>query len=113
MGPRFSRTAYALLLSVAAIAQGVAMAPAIQRDDLGVLIPLLISLAAIMAVFLLNYRASCAEGHYLSSSCYHAVEVGQRNLHSYCKSHTGLSGAKKPAQCKFCEAPCRCHCHTQ
>lgn len=45
------------------------------------------------------------DGHvYLSTSCLHGE-------HGYCQSHTGLSGAKKPARCKFCEAPCVCDCH--
>ncbi|MFI1165609.1 hypothetical protein ACH4UM_18835 [Streptomyces sp. NPDC020801] len=43
---------------------------------------------------------------YLSTSCLHGE-------HDYCRSHTGLSGAKKPAQCKFCAAPCTCPCHQQ
>lgn len=42
---------------------------------------------------------------YLSTSCLH-------NEHEYCQSNTGLAGAKTPAQCKFCEAPCICPCHT-
>lgn len=45
------------------------------------------------------------DGHvYLSTSCLHGE-------HGYCQSHTGLSGAKKPSRCKFCEAPCVCDCH--
>ncbi|MGW5197332.1 hypothetical protein [Streptomyces spiralis] len=41
---------------------------------------------------------------YLSTSCLH----GQ---HGYCQSHTGQSGTKTPAQCKFCATPCVCPCH--
>jgi hypothetical protein len=44
-------------------------------------------------------------GHvYLSTGCRH-------HEHGYCQSHTGLSGAKTPASCKFCGAPCVCPCH--
>lgn len=44
-------------------------------------------------------------GHaYLSTGCLH-------DRHSYCQSMTGLAGAKRPAQCKFCAAPCICPCH--
>ncbi|MCA1222447.1 hypothetical protein [Streptomyces sp. 8L] len=42
---------------------------------------------------------------YLSTGCLHGH-------HDYCQSHTGLSGAKKPSQCKFCGAACTCPCHT-
>ncbi|MFK8851187.1 hypothetical protein [Streptomyces sp. Ac-502] len=41
---------------------------------------------------------------YLSTGCLHGE-------HDYCQSHTGLSGAKAPAVCKFCKAPCQCPCH--
>lgn len=41
---------------------------------------------------------------YLSTGCRHGE-------HGYCQSHTGLSGAKKAASCKFCGAPCQCPCH--
>ncbi|MFD7922480.1 hypothetical protein ACFV3R_25050 [Streptomyces sp. NPDC059740] len=43
---------------------------------------------------------------YLSTGCLHGE-------HGYCQRHTGLSGAKTPAQCKFCAAPCTCPCHSQ
>lgn len=46
------------------------------------------------------------EHHYLSTGCLH----GQ---HDYCQSHTGQAGAKTPAQCKFCQAPCTCPCHKE
>ncbi|MCD9141084.1 hypothetical protein [Streptomyces albireticuli] len=46
-----------------------------------------------------------AGGHvYLSTGCLHGD-------HDYCQNHTGLSGQKTPAVCKFCEAPCVCACH--
>lgn len=41
---------------------------------------------------------------YLSTGCLH----GQ---HGYCQKNTGLAGAKTAASCKFCKAPCICHCH--
>ncbi|WP_372344664.1 hypothetical protein [Streptomyces sp. KL116D] len=44
-------------------------------------------------------------GHiYLSTSCLHGE-------HGYCAGGTGQAGAKTPAQCKFCAAPCICPCH--
>lgn len=42
---------------------------------------------------------------YLSTACVH----GQ---HDYCASMTGYQGEKRPATCKFCDAHCRCDCHT-
>lgn len=48
-----------------------------------------------------------AAGHvYLSTGCFHGH-------HDYCQSHTGQSGAKTPASCKFCSAPCVCPCHQE
>lgn len=41
---------------------------------------------------------------YLSTSCLHGDD-------EYCRNHTGLSGQKTPAQCKFDAAPCVCRCH--
>ncbi|MFJ1993002.1 hypothetical protein [Streptomyces asiaticus] len=41
---------------------------------------------------------------YLSTGCLHGE-------HGYCQKHTGLSGAKTPAVCKFCKSPCVCSCH--
>lgn len=43
---------------------------------------------------------------YLSTSCLHG-------RHEYCAAMIGLSGAKRPAQCKFCEAGCVCACHEE
>lgn len=46
-------------------------------------------------------------GHrYLSTGCLHGE-------HAYCQGKTGRSGAKAPAQCKFCAAPCTCPCHQE
>jgi hypothetical protein len=53
-------------------------------------------------------------GHvYLSTGCLHGDTVlpDGRTGHQYCQSHTGHSGEKQPAQCKFCAAPCTCGCH--
>lgn len=41
---------------------------------------------------------------YLSTGCYHGD-------HAYCSAPTGAVGAKQPAQCKHCSAPCVCPCH--
>ncbi|MFJ4828428.1 hypothetical protein ACIP79_00580 [Streptomyces sp. NPDC088747] len=41
---------------------------------------------------------------YLSTGCLHGE-------HDYCKATAGKAGAKQPAQCKFCGAPCICECH--
>lgn len=43
---------------------------------------------------------------YLSTGCLHGD-------HDYCKSMTGLNGAKRPASCKKCGAKCICSCHEQ
>lgn len=51
-------------------------------------------------------RAADPDTHvYLSTGCLHGE-------HAYCQGHTGQAGAKKPARCKFCDAPCVCDCHT-
>lgn len=45
------------------------------------------------------------EHSYLSTACLHGE-------HDYCKSPVGATGnTKRPAECKFCSAPCRCTCH--
>jgi len=41
---------------------------------------------------------------YLSTGCLH-------DEHDYCSNAAGIAGPKKPAQCKFCAAPCQCPCH--
>lgn len=52
------------------------------------------------------------DGHaYLSTACWHAERDGREELHDYCKADTGLSGSKRPAECKWCGSPCRCGCH--
>lgn len=50
---------------------------------------------------------------YLSTSCLHGDTVlpDGRTGHQYCQSETGKTGAKTPAQCKVCAAPCICPCH--
>jgi hypothetical protein len=42
--------------------------------------------------------------YYLSTGCLHGN-------HGYCAGLNGAAGSKRPAVCKFCEAPCRCRCH--
>ena len=51
--------------------------------------------------------------HYLSTGCLHGDQVlpDGRTGHQYCQSDTGKNGAKRPAECKFCAAPCQCPCH--
>jgi hypothetical protein len=44
--------------------------------------------------------------HYLSTGCFHGD-------HDYCSNIDGRAGLKKPAQCKFCAAPCVCSCHRE
>lgn len=54
-------------------------------------------------------------GHrYLSTGCLHGdlVLPDGRTGHQYCSNVDGIAGLKKPAQCKFCAAPCICPCHT-
>lgn len=52
-------------------------------------------------------RAADATGHrYLSTGCLHG-------RHDYCSNVDGIAGLKKPAQCKFCSAPCQCRCHQE
>jgi hypothetical protein len=49
--------------------------------------------------------AQAVEHRYLSTGCLHGK-------HDYCSNVDGIAGLKKPAQCKFCAAPCQCSCHT-
>lgn len=64
----------------------------------------------VQAVFYDNHAneivvVPCVVEHiYLSTGCLHGK-------HGYCQSATGAAGAKTPASCKFCAAPCRCSCH--
>lgn len=53
------------------------------------------------------------EHRYLSTGCFHGDKVlpDGRTGHEYCQGEVGAVGAKKPAVCKFCPAPCRCDCH--
>jgi hypothetical protein len=46
------------------------------------------------------------EHEYLSTGCLHGE-------HGYCQGDTGAAGAKIPAVCKFCQAPCICVCHIE
>ena len=51
---------------------------------------------------------------YLSTGCLHGdvlLPDGQTG-HAYCQGETGAVGAKTPAVCKFCAAPCQCPCHS-
>lgn len=41
---------------------------------------------------------------YLSTACLH-------DRHDHCNAMVGYQGAKRPAQCKFCDARCVCACH--
>jgi hypothetical protein len=43
---------------------------------------------------------------YLSTGCLHGE-------HTYCQAMTGQQGEKRPGRCKFCDARCRCACHTE
>jgi hypothetical protein len=45
-------------------------------------------------------HARSVEHLYVSTGCQHGV-------HDYCAK----SDTKKPAECKFCAAPCLCPCH--
>lgn len=53
------------------------------------------------------------EHRYLSTGCLHGDTIlpDGRTGHAYCQGDTGAAGAKIPAQCKFCAAPCTCRCH--
>lgn len=52
-----------------------------------------------------NLAMMTEEGHiYLSTACLHGE-------HEYCQAARGLFGIKQPATCKWCTAPCICHCH--
>ena len=77
-----------------------------RRDD-STTVPYLDAVDALRAV--LDQPAPAAteatEHHYLSTGCLH-------DQHDYCSNVDGIAGLKKPAQCKFCTAPCQCPCHT-
>lgn len=57
-----------------------------------------------LAVLLTRLAHRLGTHHYLSTGCLHGE-------HAYCQAKTGRVGAKKPAECKFCQAACRCRCH--
>ena len=61
-------------------------------------------LAGRAAVALTRYAHRYGAHHYLATSCLHGE-------HAYCQGRTGKAGAKTPAVCKFCAAPCICPCH--
>lgn len=50
---------------------------------------------------------------YLSTGCLHGGRDHTQPGHTYCRSDTGLAGAKRPGTCKFCGAKCRCRCHRE
>lgn len=55
---------------------------------------------------------------YLSTACLHEAmgDLTGRSaddLHAYCESMTGVTGAKRGSTCKFCGAPCTCPRHTK
>lgn len=58
-----------------------------------------------LAVWLTRIAHQHGTHHYLSTGCLHGH-------HGYCQAKAGKAGTKKPAECKFCRAPCRCRCHT-
>lgn len=57
-----------------------------------------------LAVWLTRVAHRCGTHHYLSTGCLHGD-------HGYCQGGAGKIGAKRPAECKFCGAPCVCPCH--
>lgn len=71
--------------------------------------PVLACLADILTAWEQMYAGAHKPGDnhiYYSTGCYHG-------RCDYCQSTTGLVGAKKPASCKFCDAPCVCSCHQE
>lgn len=46
------------------------------------------------------------EHEYLSTGCLHG-------RHDYCQNKQGQAGPKRPGECKFCGAKCRCRCHRE
>lgn len=51
---------------------------------------------------------------YLSTGCLHGNELlpDGRTGHEYCRSETGITGAKTPGRCKVCGTLCMCPCHS-
>lgn len=67
---------------------------------------------------MIPHTANCPERSamthdYLSTGCLHGEMTlpDGRTGHEYCQGETGHLGAKQPARCKFCGAPCQCDCH--
>lgn len=58
----------------------------------------------------LSGLTSSGEHQYLSTGCLH-------DKHEYCQADAVAKDGgvlrKVPAQCKFCEAPCICDCHSE
>lgn len=67
---------------------------------------MIIRWAARLAVALTRWAHEHSCHMYLSTGCLHGD-------HSYCRQNTGKSGRKRPAACKFCQAPCICLCHQE
>lgn len=97
-------------MNVAAAAAVKARAPLSQTGDIA-----RAGLAAVFALLERDYEVTprpcqwCGTPpghHYLSTGCLHGE-------HDYCASMTGHAGDKRPAQCKFCSAPCQCPCHRE
>lgn len=63
-------------------------------------------LAGTIAIALTRLAHRLGTHAYLSTGCLHGN-------HDYCKSMTGLNGAKRPAECKQCRAKCICPCHQE
>lgn len=51
-----------------------------------------------------SHGGASSAHEYLSTGCFHGE-------HGYCASMVGAQGAKRPSQCKFCDAQCKCPCH--
>lgn len=69
---------------------------------------------AVLAAALQRLAHRIAGRHvYLSTGCLHEDEVmpDGRTGHEYCAGTAGLAGAKRPARCKHCDAPCICPRH--
>lgn len=63
-------------------------------------------LIGFLAVALTRLAHRLGTHAYLSTGCLHGE-------HGYCQAKTGQTGNKKPATCKFCDAPCVCNCHRE
>lgn len=62
-------------------------------------------------------KPQMTEHLYLSTACHHALNdearsvESRKELHAYCQNDQGQAGQKKPAECKWCQAKCKCPCH--